>query len=221
MQASLFDARAVAQPASHPHVAVPVAGTGDILYYPGFIEPAEADRYFEFFRSTAAWAQEEIRFYGKRHPMPRLTAWYGDPDATYRYSGVVNRPNRWNEPLIELLADLDSFTWTRFNSVLLNRYRDGNDSISWHADDEAELGSQPTIASISLGTARAFHLRRKQDRKARTSIVLEHGSLLVMKGRSQVEWQHAVLKERRSAGERINLTFRVVGVRGPSEKNLL
>jgi alkylated DNA repair dioxygenase AlkB len=139
-----------------------------------------------------------------------LTAWYGDPGAAYTYSGLRNEPNAWNESLIEILDALYAFTAVRFNSVLLNRYRDGNDSLSWHADDEPELGVAPTIASVSLGVSRIFKLRKTDNSKEETSLRLENGSLLLMTGHSQTDYRHSVPKEKRLLGERINLTFRVV-----------
>jgi alkylated DNA repair dioxygenase AlkB len=158
--------------------------------------------------------------YGKRHAVPRLTAWYGDPGATYTYSGIRNEPHSWTVPLLELQGMLEDATGVSYNSVLLNRYRDGQDGLSWHADDEPELGDSPAIASISLGAARDFALRRSGETRQLIKVPLEHGSLLIMKGTSQRDYQHAVPKDLRASEERINLTFRAVG-EGISKKKPL
>ena len=148
--------------------------------------------------------------FGKRVLMPRLTAWYGDPGAVYTYSGLRNAPEPWTPELAEIRSDLERTTGLAFNSVLLNRYRDGRDSVSWHADDEPELGPEPAIASVSFGAARSFVLRSKTHRKREGSVMLEHGSLLIMKGRSQALLEHALPKDARVTSERVNLTFRQI-----------
>ncbi len=142
--------------------------------------------------------------------MPRLTAWYGDEGAVYTYSGLKNAPAPWNAPLLELRTLVEDAAGARFNSVLLNRYRSGNDGMGWHADNERELGATPVIASVSLGTPRLFTMRAKSDKKRLLDLRLAHGSLLIMGGASQQRFQHAVPKENRLHGERINLTFRAV-----------
>jgi alkylated DNA repair dioxygenase AlkB len=182
---------------------------GLVTYDPYFLEPGIADGLFAQLLSAAAWKQDEIRMYGRVIPVPRLTAWYGEPDASYTYSGIRNAPNNWIEPLEILRQRLCEATQVSFNSVLLNLYRNGKDSLSWHADDEPELGQQPIIASISLGASRTFQLQHRVDGEA-LSVVLEHGSLLLMSGLTQSFWKHQVPKERGVSGERINLTFRNV-----------
>lgn len=157
-----------------------------------------------------AWRQERIRVYGREHAVPRLTAWYGDRGATYTYSGIRHEPQPWSPTLVAMRERIEAAAGARFNSVLLNRYRTGADSNGWHADDEPELGPAPVIASVSLGAARRFALRRRGETRRLVTLVLEHGSLLIMSGRSQQEYQHTVPKEARVAGERINLTFRLV-----------
>ena len=142
--------------------------------------------------------------------MPRLTAWYGEPGAVYTYSGLRNTPEPWTPELAEIRSDLERATGLAFNSVLLNRYRDGRDSVSWHADDEPELGPEPAIASVSFGAVRSFVLRSKVHRKREGSVMLEHGSLLIMKGRSQALLEHALPKDARVTDERVNLTFRQI-----------
>jgi len=145
--------------------------------------------------------------FGRRVAFPRLTAWYGDPGAAYTYSGVRNEPLPWTPLLGELRDLVAAAAGAPFNSVLLNRYRDGSDSMGWHADDERELA--PVIASLSVGAVRTFELRHRGDRE-RIALPLASGSLIVMAGDTQRHWQHRVPKDVRAPGERINLTFRLV-----------
>lgn len=187
-----------------------VPGTDDVLYFPHFLERSQADRYLSAYLEGIDWTQEKIQLYGKIHAVPRLTAWYGDPGASYVYSKIRNEPKPWTKDLLPLLRDVEDAVGAQFNSVLLNRYRSGRDSLSWHADDEPELGDSPVIASVSLGVERTFLLRSKEDRTKIASARLGHGSLLVMRGLSQRTFQHSVPKESRVHGERVNLTFRVV-----------
>jgi len=184
---------------------------GDFEYEPCFLDAAESKAIFSGLRSTVAWKQDHASFFGRRVALPRLTAWYGDPGSSYQYSGIVNDPLPWTETLQRLRIALQKRTGARYNSVLLNLYRDGSDRMGWHRDSERELDSAPTIASLSLGEVRRFRLRH---RRTRESIDLEllSGSLLVMKGRSQRDWEHCVPKAKQALGERINATFRWVGV---------
>lgn len=156
------------------------------------------------------WKQDRIKFFGKTHPLPRLTSWYGDPGASYSYSGIQSDPNPWNEGLLFVKSKIEQVTGIFFNSVLLNWYRDGSDSLNWHADDEKELGPEPTIASANFGATRDFLLRRKDDKESRLSIQLRHGSLLVMKGKTQQNWVHSIPKRKGKLGPRFNLTFRQI-----------
>lgn len=174
--------------------------------------PEEADTIMRALLVSVEWKQQQIRF---RSPIgtitkdqPRLTAWYGDSGATYRYSGLRNDPLPWTHTLASLRDRIAAETGARYNSVLLNRYRSERDSVDWHADDEPELGPEPTIASLSLGATRAFTMRHNRSR-LRKVFYLNSGDLLVMRGAVQRDWQHAVPKAV-SAGERINLTFRWV-----------
>ena len=214
----LFEASVTGSVCAHVH-AVRIFGDDDLLYYRHFLHPGDARRLFGVLLTSADWKQETLKIYGRSIPTPRLTAWYGDPGAVYKYSGIRNEPSHWNEALLELLNELHAFTGVRFNSVLLNRYRDGNDSLSWHADDEPELGKAPTIASVSLGAPRLFKLRKTGDSKEEESLRLEDGSLLLMQGASQANYRHSVPKEKRLVGERINLTFRVVSTGANSPKS--
>jgi alkylated DNA repair dioxygenase AlkB len=209
-QAALFEGQSDCPPQAGSTAQYFPWAEDDIVYFPGFLDLEEARSLFNKLYGTVDWRQEHITLYGRDRTVPRLTAWYGDPQALYTYSGIANIPNRWDPTLLALVADLDDFLGIRFNSVLLNLYRDGNDSLSWHTDDEPELGVNPTIASISLGAARSFHMKTLDDCKKNYKLALESGSLLVMRGSSQQRFQHAVLKEPRCTQSRINLTFRVV-----------
>ncbi len=157
------------------------------------------------------WRQDRIRLYGKERPLPRLTAWYGDDARSYTYSGITSRPNPWNKGLLYLKERVEALAGTGFNSVLLNWYRDGNDHLGWHADDEKELGRDPVIASVNFGETRDFFVRRKDDHRKKLVLPLKHGSLLLMRGALQHHWEHSVPKRARVKTSRFNLTFRQIG----------
>jgi alkylated DNA repair dioxygenase AlkB len=183
----------------------------DVTMYRAFFKGAEADRLFQTLLRHTDWEQKKIRIYGKYVDLPRLTAWYGDPGKSYSYSGISMHPNPWTETLLEIKDRVDSETQLRFNSVLLSLYRSGQDSLSWHQDDEPELGEDPVIASVSFGDTRSFQFRHKANKKLKpVSIDLTHGSLLIMKGSTQRLWVHQVPKTTRPVGPRINLTFRII-----------
>jgi len=182
---------------------------GEYLYLPDFFSQAQATGYLNAFNDTIDWKQEEMQLYGKLVKFPRLTAWYGDDDKPYSFSGIKLNPKPWNKELLEIKTKIEPRCETTFNSVLLNYYRDGNDSISWHTDAEKELGINPLIASVNFGAARKFQLRHR-DTKEKIELILQHGSLLIMKGELQHFWQHQVPKTKTAVKERINLTFRVI-----------
>lgn len=177
------------------------------VYYPDFISKAEADALFSELREQVAWRQEHIRILGKQVAQPRLSAWYGRPEARYSYSGLLLQPLPWLAPLAALRDKLSAHTKTDFNSVLCNLYRDGNDSMGWHADDEPELGLRPVIASVSLGGVRRFKIKPKGGGPA-VDLEPAHGSLLIMQGDSQRLYLHSLPKTARPVAPRINLTFR-------------
>jgi alkylated DNA repair dioxygenase AlkB len=183
-----------------------------------FLDLTRADRLFHALLSKAAWSQEFLKMYGKRIAFPRLTAWYSDAGASYCYSGIQNEPHPWLPELKAVREELFLRTGTRFNSVLLNQYRNGDDSLSWHADDEIELGPTPIIASVSLGVTRSFDLKHRDG--TAVSLAMEHGSLLLMSGALQTCWKHRVPKERAIRGSRINLTFRVIDAGIRAQKSL-
>jgi len=181
----------------------------DVVYAPDFLAPREADQMFETLRAGIAWQEESIDLFGRRLRVPRMVSWAGDPGAAYRYSGVDHVAHGWPEELIGLREQIATALGGSFNFVLLNRYRTGADYMGWHSDDEAALGEHPVIASISLGAVRRFRMRRKVDGHT-IEFLLEHGSLLVMRGECQRRWRHALARTRRPIGERINLTFRSI-----------
>ena len=187
---------------------------GLLTYDPHFIPRDEADRLFEELLRDTPWQEETLTMYGKPYKVPRLISWHGDRDYTYSHTRHI--ANAWTAPLRGLQQRAEAEAGTKFNSVLLNLYRNGQDSVSWHADDENDLGPAPIIASLSLGAARDFKLRPKQktndgtDRKS-FSLKLEHGSCLVMGAGLQSTWEHAIPKTNKPLAPRINLTFRWIG----------
>ena len=157
-----------------------------------------------------AWQQPLVTVYGKQHRTPRLTCWVADPGCTYRYSGLQQVIHPWTKDLERLRELLQQQLGVRFNSLLLNRYRDGADRMGWHADDEAELDDQAPIASLSLGVARDLRFRPRRGTEAAFAVTLADGDLLVMDPPSQRHWQHALPPRAHVVSERINLTFRVI-----------
>lgn len=182
---------------------------GEIHLLSSFYQPAAADLLFDILSSELLWQQEEIVIFGKPVKVPRLVCWYGDPNAVYRYSGVEHRPLPWHRQLLLIKQRIESFCGVQFNSVLANLYRDGNDSMGWHADKEKELGRNPFIASLSLGGGRLFKLRHNKTKQA-LDLRLQHGDLLLMGGALQHYWRHCVPKTGKQSTPRINLTFRRV-----------
>jgi len=185
-------------------------------YLPRFLSSHEADALLATLWRELDWSQREITLFGRRVMQPRLVAWYGDAGAVYRYSGLEWTPLPWHPVLSDLKVRLERAGRCRFNAVLANAYRDGRDSMGWHSDDEKELGDEPVIASLSLGAARRFLLRPRRRNTGNPggtiALPLDHGSLLLMRGRSQQGFQHALPRTRRPAGLRINLTYRLVDV---------
>ncbi|MCQ6959517.1 alpha-ketoglutarate-dependent dioxygenase AlkB family protein [Mucilaginibacter aquariorum] len=179
-------------------------------YRPNFFTRDESTGLMQKLKATIAWKQETIQMYGKLLNTPRLTAWYGDNSKTYAFSGNKYHPFPWTAELLFIKQRVEQAAGLAFNSVLLNDYRNGNDSVAWHADDEPELGINPVIASVSFGQVRRFDVRHKQNHKLKYSVELENGSLLIMKGDLQHNWEHQVPKSVKTMKERINLTFRMI-----------
>ncbi len=157
------------------------------------------------------WREESIKVWGKTYMQPRLMAWVADKGKNYTYSGKQNSPLPWTPLLLEIKTAVEQVCDTHFNSVLLNYYRHERDSMGFHSDNEAELGAQPTIASLSLGETRTFVLRHKHNKAIKNiRLKLNDGDLLVMQGNTQTNWQHGISKETKPCGTRLNLTFRTI-----------
>ena len=186
-----------------------VLAGADLEYLPGFLGPADADELLAALLAEVPWQRPVVQIFGRTFRSPRLAAWYGDTGAVYRYSGLVNEPLPWLPGLAVLRRQIEHRLGQTFNSVLLNFYRDGADSMGWHRDDEPELGENPIIASISLGGIRRFVLQHsRQANMRRLELRPEHGSLLLMCGATQHFWRHCVPKTRKAVAPRLNLTFR-------------
>jgi len=175
---------------------------------------AAADTLQRTLRDDVPWEVHKIRMFGRQVDSPRLSCWMGDPAARYRYSGTEFVPQPWHPALLPLRDQLAAFCGHAFNSVLLNRYRDGDDGMGWHSDNEPELGPAPVIASVSLGAPRRFLLRRRDDHAKKAEVLLDHGDLLVMGGQTQRLYQHSLPKSARPLAERLNLTFRWINAPG-------
>ena len=182
-------------------------GIAETLYVPGFLKPGQADALLDEVVDAANWQQERFTMFGRQVIAPRLTAWYGEPGATYRYSGVDRVARPWLPSIRELAEQVGGAVAWRFNYVLVNRYRDGGDMLGWHADDEADLGDMPVLAAISVGADRVFRMRSRAG-GASMATTLGHGSLLLMWGNSQRDYKHCLPRTRRSVGERLGFTFR-------------
>jgi len=181
-----------------------------VEYRQGFFDADEALTLFDALRAEIRWEQHWVRIRGWEVDCPRLSGWEGD--AAYTYSGITFRPAPWTPQVAAVRRRIEAATGEAFNSVLANLYRDGADRLGWHADDEPELGPAPVIASASFGAPRRFLLRPKRG-GASVPIVLEPGSLLVMRGPTQRHWLHSIPATRRPVGPRINLTFRRIRAR--------
>lgn len=182
---------------------------GELDLYRGWLPQAEANDCFSHLYSSLDWQQPLIVIGGEKKQIPRLQAWHGDEYSVAEYSGTRFEPAPWNRKLISLKDLIEIKTNTKYNSVLVNLYRNGADSVSWHADDEKELGGAPIIASLSLGATRPFALKPKAGGKT-LRLELSHGDLLVMKGSTQRNWLHTIPKTTQVIGPRINLTFRYI-----------
>lgn len=192
---------------SHSPVELPGA---ELDFRPHWLDAATAAAWFTQLAGETPWEQPQLFIHGRYLRVPRLLAWYGDAEARYSYSGLEHRPLPWTPLLGEIRARVQDAAGQPFNGVLLNYYRNGDDSMGWHSDDEPELGHAPLIASLNLGGPRRFDLRRKGTTSIGHSLELADGSLLVMKGQTQHHWQHQVAKTRKPVAPRINLTFRLI-----------
>jgi alkylated DNA repair dioxygenase AlkB len=193
---------------------IPIAD-GEVYYVSDLNLGRAADELLRQLIAEIPWRQENIVVWGKLYSQPRLVAWYGDQGSDYTYSGIKLTPLPWTDLLLDIKNRVETVTATKFNSVLLNYYRDNRDSMGFHSDDEPELGERPIIASLSLGEERTFVLKHRVKMLAKpVRLRLESGSLLLMKGETQRYWKHGIAKESRPCGPRINLTFRRIVSQG-------
>lgn len=181
---------------------------GQLTLYSGIFNDQELNELFKRLLEETRWRQPQIRIAGKSIKIPRLQAWYGDAMAHYHYSGLSLKPEEWTETLLLIKTRVEKISGAKFNSLLLNRYRNGQDSVGWHSDDERELGANPIIASLSLGATRVFRLQHKKQAEVKLNLELKQGTLLMMSGELQHYWRHQAPKTSKPVGERINLTFR-------------
>ncbi len=181
-----------------------------IDYYPNFFGIEKSKMLFEKLYNEIPWQQDNITVYGKTHKQPRLTSLYGNEGKPYSYSNIIMQPNSWNILLTHIKLEIEQVCNESFTTVLLNLYRDGKDSNGWHADNEKELGRNPVIASVSFGAERVFHLQHNNLPNEKLKIILENGSLLIMKGETQHFWKHQIPKTLKKIEPRINLTFRII-----------
>ena len=182
----------------------------DVRYEPCWLVREEADALLQRLQDEIPWERHRLRMFGREVDAPRLSCWIGDPGATYMYSRSRFEPHPWTPSLLSVRARVEEACQARFNSVLANLYRNGDDAMGWHSDDEPELGSEPLIASLSLGAERTFRFRAKSGGEA-VAVELGHGSLLRMAGATQRLYKHELPARARIAAPRINLTFRLIG----------
>jgi alkylated DNA repair dioxygenase AlkB len=182
----------------------------EVLFYRALFDKSESDTFFQDLTDNIQWEHRQFKLAGKDIFIPRLTAWYGDAGKSYTYSGMTFEPHAWTPSLKEIKGRVEEVAGIQFNSVLLNLYRNEQDSVSWHSDDEPELSTNPVIASVSFGAQRTFQFKHKDDPQLRHAIELTSGSLLLMRGTTQAFWKHQIPKAKTPCGPRINLTFRII-----------
>jgi len=182
----------------------------DIIYYPEFINLKKSEVYFQYLLNNVSWQQDDITVFGRTYKQPRLTALYANNKEPYTYSKLTMYPRKFTKELLVIKSKVESVIPANFTTCLLNLYRDGQDSNGWHADNEKELGVNPIIASVSFGAERLFKLKHREENLLKKDLVLQNGSLLVMKGETQHKWLHQIPKTKKNVGKRINLTFRII-----------
>lgn len=183
---------------------------GETYLFSNLFSLNDSNRWLDSLTNTIQWQQDEIKMFGKKVLIPRLNAWHGDKEVRYSYSGIQLAPNPWTPELLEIKEKVEAVSKVRFNGALVNLYRNGNDSMGWHRDNEKELGQNPVIASVSLGATRTFRLRNIKDKKQLIKVPLSHSSLLLMTGETQHYWEHDIPKELKIQEPRINITFRAI-----------
>lgn len=181
----------------------------ELIYYPDFLQPKMADFLYAYLLNSIPWKQQNIKLFGKEIPQPRLTAFFAEKGISYTYSGLQLQSNSFLSEIQKLKEQIEKNSEINFNTCLANLYRDGKDSMGWHADDEKVLGENPVIASISLGGVRRFQWKHKT-KSLKEELALEHGNLLLMKGSMQYFWKHQLPKTTKQISPRINLTFRKI-----------
>lgn len=186
---------------------------GDITYIPNAFSSAEANTFLKLLINEIEWTQPTLKIFGKSFKQPRLSAWYADNNIPYTYSRFTQYGLAWEENLLKIKEKTQNITRSIFNSALVNYYRDGQDSMGWHSDNEPELGESPILASVSFGEPRKFNLKHKSDKSLKESICLDHGSILLMSGNMQKNWLHQISKSKKKMGPRVNITFRRVDER--------
>jgi alkylated DNA repair dioxygenase AlkB len=181
-----------------------------IDYRPDFFEKSESHQFLEKFTTGLPWEQTTRIMYGKKVVTPRLTLWFGDPSANYSLTSTPAYPLPWTTELMIIKSKVSALAGVSFNTVLLNLYRDGKDSVAWHSDNDGIPGRNKIVASVSFGQQRIFEFRNRQDHRVKYSMLLENGSYLLMKGDFQDEWEHRIPKSSKVLQPRVNLTFRIM-----------
>jgi len=206
-QNDLFD---VSQDDQAPSCELIKLDDQELILHPDFLDDDVATAILLQLRQELSWQQPCLAIAGKSVPIPRLQVWMGDKDSRYTYSGKTFDAEPWHPKITVLKTLVEQLTDNPFNSALCNLYRNGQDSVAWHADDETELGNSPCVASLSLGETRTFQLKRKDKQGSLKKIELTHNSLLIMKPGVQEHWLHRVPKTLQAKGTRINITFRLL-----------
>lgn len=189
---------------SHPNLLI---GNSVVELHPGIFDRIDSQYYFEALLAQIPWEHDEVFLFGKRIVTQRKMAWYASKAIPYSYSNSTKNALPWNDVLTEIKSKIETLTHEKFNACLLNLYHDGNEGMGWHSDDEKSIVPRSTIVSVSFGATRKFAFRNNKD-KSQISVILESGSVLIMKGATQNEWQHALMKSKKVKSPRINLTFR-------------
>lgn len=206
MQHNLFD-----DPSDPDQVIKHDLGDAAMLEYPQAFSASQSQDFLARLLQQIPWQQDTLRIAGKQISVPRLQCWMGDQGSRYGYSGIRLEPCPWNDTVLAIRERVETLTGTKFNSVLLNYYRSGQDSVAWHSDDEPELGPAPVIASVSFGAPRQFQLKHKhQETPQKYRLTLANGSLLFMEKGLQNNWMHQLPKLRALYSPRVNLTFRII-----------
>ncbi|MGA6121735.1 alpha-ketoglutarate-dependent dioxygenase AlkB family protein [Sphingobacterium anhuiense] len=183
---------------------------GEVYLFPELFNHSVSNQLFELLTQNIQWKQEPVKIMEQEIMLPRLTAWYGDVGMSYSYTGITMHPLPWTQELLDIKEAIEKISGEHFNSALLNLYRDGNDSVGWHRDNEKSLGVNPVIGSVSFGESREFSLKHYKDKKLRIKVMLDSGSFLLMKEETQHNWLHSIQKNPAIIEPRINIIFRTI-----------